>query len=438
VRNVITVVEIRGESTLLSASCHHPSDIAHRESEVLLGMAVCQYSEQICRGTSLKCSAPASPDRDCFSFVLAFVGVDLRPSPTLAMMQPPIPAPISSIPAAPEPSAASAAADPAVPTQTVETGHADTVHDAQLDFYGRRLATCSSDRTIRIFDVDTSGSRALVTTLEGHDGPVWQVAWAHPTRHGRPILASCGFDGRVILWIEDSPGGQWRVYYDYAWHASSVNSVCFAPHEYGLIFACASSDGYVSVCEQQSDGSWNERRVSESRDGGAHTHSLGANSVSWAPAVAPGGLWMPEMAAPPQKRIVTAGCDQLIKVWKCDEANSNWVLDGPPLSGHREMVRSVAWAPSIGLPRAIIASAGQDKRVIVWSREHASPSATAGAAAPTAADWTKVELPLFASPVWSVNWSPTGSALGVACGDETVSIWKEELDGTYHEIAMPT
>lgn len=314
------------------------------------------------------------------------------------------------------------------PKQTVQTGHSDTVHDAKLDFYGRRLATCSGDRTIRIFDMDASGNRTLQATLEGHDGPVWQLDWAHPTRHGRPILASCGFDGRVIVWIEDSPG-MWRQYYDYSWHASSVNSVCFAPHEYGLIFACASSDGFVSICSQLSDGTWDERRVSESRDGGAHTHALGANAVSWAPSVAPGSLWMPEMSAPPPKYIVTAGCDQMIKVWRCDDATGNWVLDGKPLAGHREMVRGVAWAPSIGLPRAIIASAGQDKKVIIWSREHASDQAGA-----SSGEWNKVELPAFADAVWSVNWSPTGGALGVACGDDTVSIWKEELDGTWRNI----
>ena len=27
------------------------------------------------------------------------------------------------------------------------------VHDVQLDYYGRRLATCSSDHTIKIFDM---------------------------------------------------------------------------------------------------------------------------------------------------------------------------------------------------------------------------------------------------------------------------------------------
>ncbi len=41
----------------------------------------------------------------------------------------------------------------ATAVHTLDTGHADMLHDAQLDFYGRRLATCSSDRTIRVFDV---------------------------------------------------------------------------------------------------------------------------------------------------------------------------------------------------------------------------------------------------------------------------------------------
>ncbi len=302
-----------------------------------------------------------------------------------------------------------------MPKSVVDTEHADMVHDAQLDFYGRRLATCSSDRTIKIFEIDAHGNHKREAVLEGHEGPVWKVAWAHPTRHGKPLLASASHDGCVILWVEESRG-IWRRFYDYSWHASSVNSVAFAPHEYGLIFACASSDGFVSICTHLSDGNWDERRVSESRDGAAHTHSLGANAVSWAPAVAPGGLWMPDRAAPPPKRIVTAGCDHLIKIWRCDAQSGNWVLDAS-LKGHRELVRDVAWAPSIGLPRAMIASAGQDKRVIVWSQDEDAGNA--------GAEWAKNELPVFPSAVWSVSWSPAGNVLGVACGDDSVTLWKE-------------
>ena len=34
-----------------------------------------------------------------------------------------------------------------------EAGHGDMVHDVALDYYGRRLATASSDRCIKVFDV---------------------------------------------------------------------------------------------------------------------------------------------------------------------------------------------------------------------------------------------------------------------------------------------
>ncbi|CAN8068550.1 unnamed protein product [Agarophyton chilense] len=310
------------------------------------------------------------------------------------------------------------------PKSVVETSHSDMIHDAQLDFYGRRLATCSSDRTIKIFQVQRNGSHRHEATLEGHDGPVWQVAWAHPTRHGRPLLASASHDGRVIVWIEDSPS-MWRQYYEYSWHASSVNSVAFAPCEYGLIFACASSDGFVSICTRLQDGTWDERRVSESLGGHAHTHPLGANSVSWAPAVAPGGLWMPERAEPPPMRIATGGCDQMVKIWKFDNDTNNWVLDGKPLKAHREMVRCVAWAPNVGLPRSVISSAGQDKKVILWSQEVEGNGMS---------EWVSTELDPFPGPVWSVSWSPTGSVLGVACGDDQITLWKEEMDGTWKKV----
>lgn len=39
-------------------------------------------------------------------------------------------------------------------------------HDAVLDYYGRRLATCSSDRTIKIFEIEGETQR-LTETLKG-------------------------------------------------------------------------------------------------------------------------------------------------------------------------------------------------------------------------------------------------------------------------------
>eukprot|EP00955_Chlamydomonas_euryale_P105140 365617-Chlamydomonas_euryale.AAC.15 len=87
----------------------------------------------------------------------------------------------------------------AMAATSFESGHDGMVHDAQLDYYGRRLATCSSDKTIKVFDV-VNDQHVHLADLRGHEGPVWQVAWAHP-KFGS-LLASCAFDHRVIVWKE--------------------------------------------------------------------------------------------------------------------------------------------------------------------------------------------------------------------------------------------
>ena len=40
-------------------------------------------------------------------------------------------------------------------------------HDAQLDYYGKRLATCSSDKTIRVFDVVDGEQKGQGDILKG-------------------------------------------------------------------------------------------------------------------------------------------------------------------------------------------------------------------------------------------------------------------------------
>ncbi|KLU88530.1 protein transporter SEC13 [Magnaporthiopsis poae ATCC 64411] len=195
-------------------------------------------------------------------------------------------------------------------TQVIaNSGHDDMIHDAVLDYYGRRLATCSSDRTIKIFEVEGESHR-LTETLKGHEGAVWCVAWAHP-KYGN-ILASSGYDGKVLIWREQ--GGSWQRIFDFALHKASVNIVSWSPHESGCLLACASSDGHVSVLEFK-DSSFDHQNFL--------AHGQGVNS---------GGL----------------------------------------LQGHTDWVLDVDWSPTT-LQKSYIASASQDRTVRIWTSDVSNP-----------------------------------------------------------------
>lgn len=40
----------------------------------------------------------------------------------------------------------------------------------------------------------------------------------------------------------------------------------------------------------------------------------------------------------------------------------------------------------------------------------------------------------FDDVVWNVSWSLTGDILTVSCGDNSVSLWKENTDGAWQCI----
>jgi protein transport protein SEC13 len=136
------------------------------------------------------------------------------------------------------------------------------------------------------------------------------VSWAHP-KFGT-ILASCSYDAKVIIWKEDQ--NAWTRIKDHTIHTSSVNAVQFAPHEYGLMLLCCSSDGKISVLSMggmfldlQDSGDWDSNVFAG--------HNIGANSVSWFPFSASLSL-LSSTAQPNVKKFVSGGCDNLVKIFK--------------------------------------------------------------------------------------------------------------------------
>jgi len=115
-----------------------------------------------------------------------------------------------------------------------------------------------------------------------------------------------------------------------------VNSVAWAPEEFGPILACASSDGKVSVLTFKGisfyrhlvplvpcSSPFNNIHFWQLDDGGMEyvpfeAHQNGATSVSWAPCTVPGSLVQTTGGASNAntlKRIATGGCDHHIKIW---------------------------------------------------------------------------------------------------------------------------
>lgn len=77
----------------------------------------------------------------------------------------------------------------------------------------------------------------------------------------------------------------------------------------------------------------------------------------------------------------------------------------------------------------------QDKTVLIWTKD-----------TPTS-PWVKTPLKpsklpespeKFPDVVWRVSWSLAGNILAVSCGDRTVTLWKENLQGVWECVSDQT
>jgi len=66
-------------------------------------------------------------------------------------------------------------------TQTLSHNHLDYVLSMSFDYYGRRFATSSGDRTVRVWNLNNNdgmwSSQGIFTAARG---PVQCLSWAHP------------------------------------------------------------------------------------------------------------------------------------------------------------------------------------------------------------------------------------------------------------------
>jgi WD40 repeat protein len=134
------------------------------------------------------------------------------------------------------------------------TGHTNSVNSVAFHPIEFILATGSSDRTVKLWQINTERERAwkyfaeCIATLDGHAGIVNSVAF-HPTK---PFLATGSSDQTVKLWQLSSEPFSATCIATLNVECGIVNSVAFHPRE--LILAIGGGDNIVKLWQVNSDG----------------------------------------------------------------------------------------------------------------------------------------------------------------------------------------
>ncbi|CAG8666159.1 15106_t:CDS:2, partial [Acaulospora morrowiae] len=133
-----------------------------------------------------------------------------------------------------------------------DSAHDDLIHDVAYDFYGKRLATCSSDQKVKVWEYNQDNKWELVDSWKAHDSSVLKVSWAHP-EFGQ-VLATCSFDRTIHIWEEQehearNSGKRWINKATLRDSTSSVQDIEFAPNFWGLKLASCTADGTLRIYE---------------------------------------------------------------------------------------------------------------------------------------------------------------------------------------------
>lgn len=136
----------------------------------------------------------------------------------------------------------------------INAKHNDLIHDVAYDYYGHRMATCSSDQYVKIWDQDKFGNWNLSSAWKAHSGSVWKVTWCHP-EFGQ-VIATCSFDRTACIWEEvveqnigEGPLKRWTKKANLVDSRTSVTDVKFGPRYLGLYLTTCSADGTIRIYE---------------------------------------------------------------------------------------------------------------------------------------------------------------------------------------------
>lgn len=285
-------------------------------------------------------------------------------------------------------------------TNTIlSSGHQDYILATALDAYGTRLATCSGDRTVKVW-MYQAGTWTEVHSWQAHASAVTDIAWAHP--EFGTLLATTGADHSWKVWQDEGRGASYTAKATLTEARRAATCVAFAPRHWGLKVATGSADGCL--------------RLYEAVDV--------ANLSHWplAATLTPGGMvrgvaWCTGRFDPPT--LVTASSTQGCVVYRYMEERSWQAV----VTLTRVGCAHVAWAPSVGRRYHTIAWTTDAGALRVGTLERG------GMGVQGTQEVEEVG-------VWKCEWNITGTVLAATGDAGLLQLFKKGNNGDYKMVSQ--
>ncbi|OWB82123.1 hypothetical protein B5S33_g745 [[Candida] boidinii] len=335
-------------------------------------------------------------------------------------------------------------------TTPFPTGHSELIHDVEYDFYGKQLATCSSDQHIKVFDLDpTTQEWILNDSWKAHDSSIVKIAFASP-QFGH-ILVSVSYDRTLKVWEEnfDEQVGSQRRWKKLATISDSrypLYDVAFAPSHLGLRVGTIGSDGILRIYDalEPSDlRNWTMTAELQMLQAPSDQNVPSDFCLTWSPS-----------RFSSEKILVTVSKAAYI----LGRDKNDKYIPTLELPDHGGLIRSVAWAPSMGRSYQLVATGCQDGVLRVFklienqnkgsaidlddindnaadgvnSQDESLPNLTIQSIS------TYEDHKIDGKPqeIWKVSWNLTGTILSSAGQDGKIRLWKSAYNENFQCMSV--